>query len=176
MEETGPSFSLDKVFMTQRQTLVLTIARMVGCRHTAEDLAHEAYVRVHTSVTARPILNLQNFLYQTARNLAIDHLRRERVRRGFMNDDAESNMLLDVASLQPSPETQTIDGQRLALFDGALSALPDRARKILLLNKIHGLGYPEIAAQLGISEGTVYNDIRLAMAHCLAAMMDKDAL
>lgn len=176
MQDINPSFTLEEVFMIHRQTLVLTIARMVGCRHTAEDLAHEAYMRVSTASTARPILNFQTFLFQTARNLAIDHLRREQVRRRFMTDEAEPDALLSIPSSQPSPETSTIDGQRLALFDGALSQLPMRARRILLLHKVHGLGYPDIAQQLGVSESTVYNDIRLAMAHCVAAMMDKDAL
>lgn len=167
---------LEQLFVTHRHTLVSTIARMVGCRHTAEDLAHEAYLRVSQALDARPILNLQNFLYQTARNLAIDYIRRERLRRGFMNDAAEVDTLTAVPSAQPSPETQTMDGQRLALFDAALSTLPVRARRMLLLNKIQGLGYPEIAAQLGVSESTVYNDIRFAVAHCLAAMVEKDAL
>ncbi|WP_173050299.1 RNA polymerase sigma factor [Nitrospira sp. KM1] len=167
---------LEELFLSQRHTLVMTIARMVGCPHTAEDLAHEAYVRVSSAVSTRPILNLQTFLFQTARNLAIDHLRRERTRRRFMTNEVDSEAWMEVASTQPSPETQTMDGQRLAMFDAALSKLPQRARHILLLNKIHGMGYPEIAAQLGVSESTVYNDIRMALAHCLTAMMDKDAL
>lgn len=176
MNEDSQTAMLEQLFVMHRHTLVSTIARMVGCRHTAEDLAHEAYLRVSHALNSRPILNLQNFLYQTARNLAIDYLRRERLRRGFMSDEAEADTLVGVPSAQPSPETQTIDGQRLAVFDAALGKLPERARQMLLLNKIHGLGYPEIAAQLGVSESTVYNGIRFALARCLAVMKEQDAL
>lgn len=111
MEENNRTAMLEQIFVLHRHTLVSTIARMVGCRYTAEDLAHEAYLRVSEAVHARPILNLQNFLYQTARNLAIDHIRRERIRRGFMTDGAEPDTWLGVSSAQPSPETQTMDGQ-----------------------------------------------------------------
>ena len=43
-----------------------------------------------------------------------------------------------------------------------------------MLSRLEGLTYPEIARRLGVSENTVYNDIRAALARCLAAVDDGD--
>ena len=40
----------------------------------------------------------------------------------------------------------------------------------MVLSRIQGWPYPKIAAHLGVSPNTVYNDIRLAMAYCLDAL------
>ncbi|HBT42544.1 MAG TPA: hypothetical protein DEB21_11150, partial [Rhodospirillaceae bacterium] len=37
---------LTQIFQAQRRALIGTLYRMVGCLHTAEDLAHDAYLRV----------------------------------------------------------------------------------------------------------------------------------
>jgi hypothetical protein len=54
-----------------------------------------------------------------------------------------------------------IDKERLYLFERALMGLPERARKVLLLSRMEGWSYPAIAEHLGVSPGTVYNDVRL---------------
>ena len=76
---------LTQIFQAQRRALIGTLYRMVGCLHTSEDLAHDAYLRVAKAARERPVPHLQAFLYQTARNLALDHLRRERLRGTFMS-------------------------------------------------------------------------------------------
>ena len=43
-----------------------------------------------------------------------------------------------------------------------------------MLSRLEGLTYPEIARRLGVSENTVYNDIRAALASCLASLDDED--
>jgi RNA polymerase sigma-70 factor (ECF subfamily) len=162
---------LTQIFEAQRRSLIGTLYRMVGCLATSEDLAHDAYLRVAKAVRERPVTHLQAFLYQTARNLALDHLRRERIRGGFMSE-APDGAAASIAAPQPSQETAVIDAQRLNQVEGALSALPERARKALTLSRLEGLTYPEIARRLGVSENTVYNDIRAALAHCLASLDD----
>jgi RNA polymerase sigma-70 factor (ECF subfamily) len=65
---------------------------------------------------------------------------------------------------------ELVDRERLQLFERALLDLPERARKVLLLSRMEGWTYPAIAQHLGVSPNTVYNDVRLAMAHCMNAM------
>lgn len=161
--------ALDELFLGHREALVRTLFRMVGLRHAAEDLAHEAYLRVSAVVERRPVDHLQGFLYQTARNLAVDHLRRERLRRRFEAEPSDATDV-DAPSAAPSPEQAAIDRERLALLEETLAALPARARQVLVLSRVHGWSYPKIAAHLGVSPNTVYNDVRAAMARCLAAV------
>ena len=156
-------------------SLVGTLFRIVRCEQTAEELAHESYLRVARAIAQKPVEHIQAFLYQTARNLAFDHLRHEVVRRRVEVEPANASTVLDVASDAASPEAEAIDRQRLALLEAALSTLPERARQVVLLSRVHEWPYPRIAAHLGVSPNTVYNDIRLAMACCLDAIARSDA-
>tara|TARA_R110000868_G_scaffold10868_3_gene52481 strand:- start:150 stop:713 length:564 start_codon:yes stop_codon:yes gene_type:complete len=164
---------LTQIFQAQRRALIGTLYRMVGCLYTAEDLAHDAYLRVAKAARERPVTHLQAFLYQTARNLALDHLRRERLRGTFMSEVPDGTIDA-VAAPQATQETAVIDAQRLGRVDTALAVLPARARQALMLSRLEGLTYPEIARRLGVSENTVYNDIRAALASCLASLDDED--
>lgn len=161
--------AFEALFLNQRKALIGTLFRIVGCRHTAEDLAHESYMRVSSAIGRQPIDHLQPFLYRTARNLAFDHLRRRKIHDRIVDRDADATAVLEVASRAPSPETETSDRQRLRALDAALARLPERTRRVLVLHRVHGWNYPRIAAHFGVSESTVYNDIRLATAHCIAA-------
>lgn len=162
--------ALDAMFLEQRSALIRTLSRIVRCEHTAEELAHESYLRVARAIGQKPIEHVQAFLYQTARNLALDHLRHELVRRRVEIEPANDGAVHEIAADSASPEVETIDRQRLGLLEGAMSGLSERSRQVLVLSRIHGWPYPKIAAHLGVSPNTVYNDIRVAMAHCLAAL------
>jgi len=164
--------ALDALFLEQRSALIGTLARIVRCQHTAEELAHESYLRVARAIAQRPVEHVQAFLYQTARNLAFDYLRHEGVRRRveIESDDTVSTIASDAAS----PEVETIARQRLALLTAALAGLPDRTQQIVVLSRVHGWSYPRIASHLGVSPNTVYNELRLALAHCLDALARGD--
>ena len=54
--------TLAQLFIRQRRALVGMLARIVGNRQTAEDLAQEAYVRVAIAEREQPIGALQAFL------------------------------------------------------------------------------------------------------------------
>ena len=163
--------TLDTLFLQQRSTLVGTLFRIVRCRaNRGRTRARSSYLRVARAIAKKPVEHIQAFLYQTARNLAFDHLRHELVRRRVEGEAASAGEILEVASDAASPEAEAIDRQRLAVLEAALSALPERARQVMLLSRVHEWPYPKIAAHLGVSSNTVYNDIRIAMACCLDAI------
>lgn len=161
---------LDALFRRHRKALTWKAFKIVSCRETAEDLVSEAYTRIIGVINQRPIAHVSAFLYQTVHNLAIDHLRQERTRRHVMDADEAGSGRLEVASLDATPEKRMADRERLTHLTQALSDLPHRARMALILSRMHGLSYPQIAKRLGVSESTVYKDIRLAMSRCLDAV------
>lgn len=166
------SISIDAIFLDKRSLLISHIHRLVGSRQVAEELAHESYLRVAKALRDRPIEHVQAFLFQTARNLAVDHLRRERTRRAVEVCEAEESRLYDVPDDAVSTEQRVIDAERLRLFERALSGLPKRAQQAVILNRLHGWSYPRIAAHLGVSPNTIYSDIRDAIASCLDALAE----
>jgi RNA polymerase sigma factor (sigma-70 family) len=166
--------ALDQAFAEHRGMLLRTLARIVGSVATAEDLVQETYLRVAAAIRAHPIDHLAPFLYQTARNLAFDHLRSERRRGLVVVSGISDDILCDVPSNAVSPETALGDRQALGHIDAALATLTERQRQILVLHKLHDCPQAEIANRLGVSLSTVQKDLRTALGVCLAAFARLD--
>lgn len=144
--------------------------RVVRNLHTAEDVLQESYLRAHKAAENGPIDNVGAFLHRTVQNLALDHLRRRRTRERFEISPPETFDAMEIASDSPSAEDHLLHRERLDKFKGAFATLPERARKVWVLNRVEGWSYPKIADHLRISQGTVFNDMKLAMGHFLDAI------
>lgn len=167
----------ERVFAEQRRALVGMLARMVGNPATAEELAHEAYLRVSAVATADgAVASPQAFLYRTARNLAIDHMRRGNMERRIFDPGADDADIESVAGSTPTPEDFVRHRQSLLILDAALAGVPVRARRVLILNRLHGWTFESIAVHLGVSTTTVYKDFRRALAACMDAAEKDDLL
>jgi RNA polymerase sigma-70 factor (ECF subfamily) len=165
--------TLDELFVAHRQKLVWTVFRIVRCSETAEDVVHEAYLRVAAALCDRPVGTIRPFLYRTARNLAIDYVRGRRI-RGRIVTAADTDLLNGVASLVPSPERQTLDRQRLGRLQQAMAEMSPRRRDILVYARLHGWSHERIASHFGLSESAIQKNIRVALEQCLAALSEKD--
>ena len=55
------------------------LTRFLGDANEAQDIAHDAYLRVYPKDGKAPPENPQAFLYTTARNLAINRLKRRKI-------------------------------------------------------------------------------------------------
>jgi RNA polymerase sigma-70 factor, ECF subfamily len=67
-----PDPNLERAFLGHRRSLLRRLARLVGCRDTAEDLMQDTWIRA-ASVGA--VASPAAFLHRVALNLARDHLR-----------------------------------------------------------------------------------------------------
>lgn len=128
-----------------------------------EDVVQESYVRVWRRQALRPIESVKGFLFQVARRLAIDSLRRERRRAGVADEDA---VVANVADDRPTPAAAVSSGEMHALLAQAFVTLPARCREILVLRRIKGFSQREVADQLNLSERTVENQCRIGIEKC----------
>ena len=142
--------------------LVGFLSARLGNAQAAEDVVHDAYVRVLERSGDEPIAQPRAFLYRTALNLVIDGHRRSSLRQ------AEPLEVLDSEErfYSPSPQLLMDHDQRLAMIQKALAELPAACRECFLLRKIEGLSHPEIAERLGVSRSVVEKQIVNAMKHC----------
>ena len=145
--------------------------RIVRDPHTAEDLTQETYVRAKKAFDEGAVEHPEGFLHQTARNLALDHLRRSGTRSAVEASGLDGNAVENVASEVVSLDVAIMERQRFSIFEKALRVLPDRAQKVLILARVEGWSHHRIAEHLGISERTVFNDLKSAMAHCRDAIV-----
>jgi len=168
------SSTLNDAFQLHRRSLTWSVMRIVRDAQIAEDLAQETYVRAHKAVEAGPIEHIEAFLHQTARNLALDHLRRRKTRGRVETNGLSEATLENIPADAPSLEAEVIERERLRLFQAALSTLPERVQRVVVLSRIEEWTNARIALHLGISERTVFNDLKLAMAHCRDALARSD--
>ncbi len=168
------SGTLNAAFLMHRRSLTWSVMRIVRDPQTAEDLAQETYLRATRAAQAGPIEHLEAFLHQTARNLALDHLRRRRTRGVVEVAGLNESALEKIPANVPTLEAAIIERERFRRFREALSGLPERAQTIVILSRIEGWQNGQIASQLGVSERTVFNDLKLAMAHCRDALQRLD--
>ncbi len=148
--------------------LVSFLSARMGSRQAAEDVAHDAYLRVLQRAGSEPIEHPRAFLYRIALNLIIDHHRRHRARQSEPLD------VLDVEEGFVSQELQhdlQFD-QRLSLMQKALAELSQPCRDSFLLRKLDGLSHQQIADRLGISRSLVEKHIVNAMKHCRVRMRE----
>ncbi|PWB35760.1 RNA polymerase subunit sigma [Pseudomonas sp. SDI] len=146
--------------------LVSFLYTRLGNRQVAEDVAHDAYVRVLERCGETEIEHPRAFLYRTALNLVIDGHRRGQLRQ------VEPLEVLDTDErfFSPAPQQSMDLNQRLELMQRALAELSPSCRDSFLLRKLDGLSHPEIAERLNISRSLVEKHIVNAMKHCRQRM------
>ncbi|ROL91519.1 RNA polymerase sigma factor [Pseudomonas chlororaphis] len=155
------------VFLTQRVSLLRTLERMVNNHSTAEDLLQETYLRVTRALSERAIEHLEPFVFQTARNLALDHLRARRIQARTLLEDVPVDVVESVAAPLSSAEDAAHAEQLLERLNMSLAQLSPRQQRIFILSRLHGHSYLEIAEKLEVSQSTVQKELKLIMAICI---------
>ena len=95
----------------------------------------------------------------------IDLYRRRRVEAAYL----EALALLP-EQMAPSEEARALALEALVEIDAALNGLPPKARKALLLCKLDGMAYRDIAAELGVSVSSVEKYIAAGLLACYQAL------
>lgn len=143
--------------------------RRFGARISPEDITQDAFTKLCAS--QEEIANPKAYLITTARNLALNDLRRQ--------DNHKTDTHGDIETLAPAvtadPETQLIASERLSTAEAALEGLESHLREALLLHIVEGLTQPEAATRLGVSRRTVQRYIETALAQLALALSDPDA-
>jgi RNA polymerase sigma-70 factor (ECF subfamily) len=117
-----------------------------------DDLVQESYARLLRAREQGAAFEVKSYLFATARNAALDLVRRNKV---VVIERVENMEHLSVLEESPGVGEALSRDEELVLLAEAIQSLPDACRHVLVLQKIHGLSYKGIAARLGISERTV---------------------
>ncbi len=166
----------DAVFREHFAPVYRFIARRVG-RALAEDLAAEVFATAYRRRGAyRPELgSLRSWLYGIATNVLRKHWRAE---QQLLELDARlahgSLGLLPAAQFADAADERVIAATLVPRIAGALAALNREQRDVLLLHAWADLSHEEIAAALGIAQGTARSRLSRARAALRALLGEFD--
>lgn len=157
--------SLATLYQGHHGWLLGWLRQRLGCQHSAADLAQDTFVRLLHQREAVEYREPRAFLATVARGLLIDHYRRARLERAYL--DALQSV---PEPLAPSPEERALVLETLVEIDRLLDGLKPRVREAFLLSQLDGLTYPQIAERLGLSVSSIQQYMTQAFAHCYKAL------
>lgn len=150
--------------------------RLVGNRDDAEDLAQEAFLRLHRSLqTFRGESRISTWLYRTTTHLAIDHLRRERIKRKlffFRKDNDAPDPVVLASDPRSNPGRDFHSQQAMQVLRISLGKLSSRQQAIFTLRHYEGLPLKEIADHLNLRTGTVKAHLHRAVTQLRKDLAD----
>jgi RNA polymerase sigma factor (sigma-70 family) len=132
------------------------------CKRTEDidDLVQDIYYRLLKLTSVEHIHEPRAYLFQIARHIVIDQVRRDQVVRIEAVQNLDD---LGVFDTGPSPERITLARAELKWVLGVIANLPDRCKAVFRLRKIYGLSQAETAANLGVSENIVEKETMRGM-------------
>jgi RNA polymerase sigma factor (sigma-70 family) len=149
-------------FERHRQSLLRYLARLVSSADVAEDLTQEAFARVYV-LQKGTLRSPRSFLYRTAHNLAMDHIRRRRVAAAEPLTDVTADTVGDDS---PPPDARVAAREELRMIEAAIQELPPKCRKVFILLRFEDRSYKEIALAMALSETMVRKYAARALEHC----------
>jgi RNA polymerase sigma-70 factor (ECF subfamily) len=152
------------------------------CRHlhanfgngppSPEDIAQSAFSNLAELDDPQIMRDPRAFLYRTARNIALRQHQREGIGRRI---SGLASAALEETADEINPERILIAKERCELLDGALHAMPAERRRMLILNRLHGLSYAEISRRTGVSQTHVKRLVAHALTDCKQALDSRDS-
>ena len=129
---------------------VFTIAyRITQSKETAEDITHDVFVKLFRSPPDSSVKNIRAWIFQIARNLAIDALRKQ---SRIAEEDGYCRMEDPYSPLHLRTD-----------MEAALRKLPREEREILTLHLNADLGFREISNIVDLSLPATYRKYRKAL-------------
>lgn len=162
--EGGDEEAFREFYSRHRRPLYVLLLSYVRSRETAEELLQETFLAFLRSLSKLDgTENLRPYLARTARNLAIDWLRRERCGERALQARAADPLFQKVAE---SPTERNEDAERMSAL---LYDLPTEQREAVVLHGLVGLTFREVAELAAVPEATVVSRYRYGIEKLRAA-------
>ena len=156
--------------MAAREGIARMVSRIVPPKEI-EDIVQETYVKICQLDGSDTIAQPKSFMYRTARNLAIDHLKRAETRLADAVEDEQCYVSGSHGADVDELFEQAASNEEFGHFCEAVRLLPVQCRKVFVLKKVYGYSQAEIARDLNISASTVEKHIALGIRRCTTYML-----
>ena len=166
------SVRLQKIYDRCKPELCRYISKTFGAGPPEpEDVVQAAFAHFAALDNPDRIENPRAFLYRVAHNIVVSQYRRQAVHRKYVHETrhvVQENILDDL-----HPERVLLAKEKTAILKDALETLPELERKLVIMHRIHGLSYAEIARRMKMSQTEVKRQIARAIVTCHDAIERK---
>ncbi|RXG18374.1 RNA polymerase sigma-70 factor (ECF subfamily) [Leeuwenhoekiella aestuarii] len=143
-------------FKTNYASLFSYIISLTFDKDEAEDLTQQAFIKLWTNRAKIDISkSTKSYLFTIGYNLFLDSQKKLKNQRNYIQE-LQHNAIIDEIN------NEEILHDKILELRKAIDLLPEKCKTILLLNKVDGLKYQEIAEKLDISVKTVESQMRIA--------------
>ncbi|HBO15567.1 MAG TPA: RNA polymerase subunit sigma-70 [Porticoccaceae bacterium] len=154
-----------KVFMNIKARLARFLVGMVPPRDV-EDIIQETYVHLCKIENKSYIKDSESFMFRTARNLALDHLKRAETRLTSGVDNMDDHVIEE----HDPTYGQIASDEEFGLFCAAIRELPRQSQRAFILKKVYGYSLKEIMLEMDLGQPTVESHIVSATKKCVQYM------
>jgi RNA polymerase sigma-70 factor (ECF subfamily) len=139
--------------------------KVVRDRTVAEEIVQETFYRVwDKSLSFQEHKgSFPSWLFRIARNLAIDGLRRQKVRPQAVESEQEQEYIERTGRANVNVAEAAWIAIKQEQVQTAVTQLPEEQRQVIELAYFGGLTRREIAAETGVALGTIHTRARLAL-------------
>lgn len=174
---TGDTAAFDSLVLKFTPRLYTTVYNLTANREDTSDILQDVFSRAYRSLARfRGDSAFATWLHTIAVNTALNHLKRSRRRRTTSLEDMDSAIEQDpdyrdlVSRCDPVRQAGLNELQEQ--LNSALQQLPEIHRAVVVMFDIQGLPHVEIAAILGLSQGTVRSRLHYAHRQLQAILSD----
>ncbi len=161
-------------YLTLRERIARLVMGIVPPKEV-EDIVQETYVRVCQVENIDAIREPRSFLFRTAQNLALDHVKRAETRLTAGTEEIDEFGLPGPSALDDATFGKVASDEEFALFCEAVRALPKQCRRAFILKKVYGYKLKEIAAEMGVGQPTVETHIVNGTKKCVNFLRERTA-
>ena len=170
----GGDPSAFQALVERHRSMVYRIAyQFAGNHHDAEDIAQEVFIKVYRSLDRfRQDAQLTSWMYRIVMNACIDHRRRQRLAIAAPFGDEAEHRMLNTPEDTPGPEDRAYAGELGQVLESEIGRLPNGQRVVFVMRHHQGMKLCEIAAALGLAEGTVKRQLHAAVHRLRQALTE----
>ena len=153
---TGDAAAFDAIFTAYADALCGFVYTYLRSHDEAQEVVQDLFLWIweHRAEWEVPG-SLRKYLFKSARNRAISHLRHRRVERELAERLTRQAERAASEGTSPRPDDQLCADELASVIDRAVGQLSERCREVFILNRRQGFSYAEVADLLDISTKTV---------------------
>lgn len=159
--QAGDTQAFSELFERHAPRVLQFVRRFIGHDARAEELTQDVFAQIYrVRARYRPESRLTTWIFRIATNVCLNERRRpeHRLRVDLWKespdgDDREGPTLPDPNAT--SPEDAAAARELAVALEREIGALPAKQRAALLLSRVDGLAYRDVAEVLGCTEGAV---------------------